>query len=98
VGTDRYATAGDVAQKFFTAPTTIGIASGATFPDALAGGAELATIGAPLLLTAPTGLPTPTSTYLTGVKQTATAAQVFGGTTSLSAATQQAIQQALGKQ
>src|SRR6185437_12527687 len=34
VGADRYATAAAVATKFFTSPTTIGVASGVKFADA----------------------------------------------------------------
>jgi len=51
-GADRYATAAMVAAKFFTAPTSVGVAVGARFADALSGAAYLAQLGAPLL---PTG-------------------------------------------
>ena len=64
-GADRYATAAAVATAIFTAPTSVGVASGVTFPDALSGGAYQAQAGGPILLTAPTALATATGTYLT---------------------------------
>lgn len=41
VGNDRFGTAVDVATKFFSSRTTVGIATGLSFPDALSGGALL---------------------------------------------------------
>jgi len=64
-GRDRYETAIMAAKEFFTAPSVIGLASGATFPDALAGGANIASRGGPMLLATPTApLPGVVSTYL----------------------------------
>jgi putative cell wall-binding protein len=96
VGTDRYATAAAVATKFFTSPTTIGLASGVTFADALAGGALLAHKGGPLLLSDPLVLPTPTSAYLTANKATVTSSFIFGGSTAISSAVQTEADVALG--
>ena len=59
VGVDRYATAADLATRFFAAPTLVGVATGVSFPDALSGGAQLARVDAPLLLATPTGVPAP---------------------------------------
>jgi putative cell wall-binding protein len=58
VGADRYATAVQVAQTFFggTVPV-VGLATGESFADALAGGAHVAVAGGPLLLTPSTVLP-----------------------------------------
>ena len=56
-GGDRYATAAAVAQRFFPAPAGAYYASGATYADALGGGAAAARRGWPLLLTAPTAVP-----------------------------------------
>ncbi|HEX7105178.1 MAG TPA: cell wall-binding repeat-containing protein, partial [Acidothermaceae bacterium] len=50
VGADRYATSAAVAQKFFNAPLSVGLASGMNFPDALSGGAVTANHGGPILL------------------------------------------------
>lgn len=96
VGTDRYATAAAVATKFFTSPTTVGLASGVTFADALAGGALLAHKGGPLLLSDPLVLPTPTSAYLTGNKATVTGSFIFGGSSAISSAVQTEADVALG--
>lgn len=83
LGADRFATAAAVATKFFPSPATIGIATGATFPDALAGGAQLALIGAPLLLSTTTAMPGVTTTYLSTVHGGVKDAHVFGGTAAL---------------
>src|ERR1019366_2545491 len=63
VGDDRYATSVAVARKFFNAPTIVGLASGITFPDALAGGVEMGALGGPMLLVEPTTMPTVVDTY-----------------------------------
>jgi hypothetical protein len=58
VGADRYDTAAAVARAFFPSLLpTVDVASGEVFPDALAGGAHAAQVGAPLLLTRRTDLP-----------------------------------------
>jgi secreted trypsin-like serine protease len=56
VGGDRYATSAAVASQFFANPTVVGVASGLTFPDALAGGAHIGARSGPVLLVPPTGL------------------------------------------
>jgi putative cell wall-binding protein len=96
VGTDRYATAAAVATRFFPAPATVGIATGATFPDALAGGAQLAMFDAPLLLSAPATIPGVTSTYLNDVRAGVTDAHVYGGTAALSATVFSQLRSAVG--
>ncbi len=56
-GSNRYATAVEVSKRGFpTGASTVFIASGATFPDALAAGPAAGTLGASLLLTPPTAL------------------------------------------
>ncbi len=95
-GDDRYGTAAAVATRFFTDPTTVGVATGTNFPDALTGGAQLARIGAPLLLTDPGVLPKPTSTYLAANKASITTAHLFGGTPTLPEAIRTLIRTALG--
>ncbi len=95
-GADRYATAAVVASAIFTAPTSVGLASGVTFPDALSGGAYQAHVGGPILLADPTVLPSETAAYLTGAKVAVTNAEIFGGDAALSASVQSAITAALG--
>jgi putative cell wall-binding protein len=95
-GADRYATTEAVAAKFFTTPSTFGVATGLTFPDALAGGALLAHNGAPLLLSSPSALPTGVTSYITSVKAGATSAYVFGGTNAISTNVETAIGTAIG--
>jgi putative cell wall-binding protein len=51
VGSTRYQTAAFVAQVFFGGSRYAGLATGTDWPDALAGGALLGTLGGPLLLT-----------------------------------------------
>jgi putative cell wall-binding protein len=80
VGTDRFATAAAVATKFFPSATVVGVATGTGFPDALAGGAQLALTGAPLLLSGSTGLPAATSAYLTADHAALSNVYVYGGT------------------
>ncbi len=57
-GADRYATAAAVSRRFFPSASTVFVASGRSFPDALAGGPAAAELDAPLLLTWPDGGPT----------------------------------------
>jgi putative cell wall-binding protein len=90
-GSDRYATAAKVATTFFSSPTTVGVATGENFPDALSGGAFLAHLGAPLVLADTNAVPTNTASYLSSVGSTVTAADLFGGSAVLSAGVQTAI-------
>ena len=96
-GTDRYTTAALVAQQFFAAPTTVGLASGVTFADALPAAAYLARVGGPLLLTDPNALPASASSYLTAAQSGVATALVFGGTSAVSTAAQTSFSAALGR-
>jgi YVTN family beta-propeller protein len=96
-GPDRYATATLVAQRFFATPTTVGLASGTTFADALPAAAYLARVGGPLLLTDPHAFPSTASTYLTAAESGVTRALVFGGASAVSAAAQAEFSNALGR-
>jgi hypothetical protein len=75
----------------------VGVATGGSFPDALAGGALLGKLGQPLVLAGPSGLSPKVTDYLTGVKGTAVTARLFGGTGVLPASVQSAVASALGK-
>ena len=96
-GTDRYATAALVAHQFFATPTTVGLASGVTFADALPAAAYLARVGGPLLLTDPNALPSTAMDYLTGVQSGVNRALVFGGSSAVSATAQTEFAAALGR-
>ncbi|MCA1571731.1 MAG: cell wall-binding repeat-containing protein [Chloroflexi bacterium] len=64
-GADRYATAAAISRATYAAGVAVAyIATGTTFPDALAGAAAAGKQGAPLLLTTPGGLPSSTATEL----------------------------------
>lgn len=69
-GADRFATAVAVAHALGD-PTTVLLATGTNFPDALAGGAAAADSGAALLLTDGSSLPAATRAYLGGRPQDA---------------------------
>ena len=82
-GADRYATAAAI--SFNTYPqgaTTAYLASGADYPDALAGGPVAARAGAPLLLTQKDCVPTSILSELTRLG--ATKIVVLGGTSAIS--------------
>jgi len=96
-GADRFGTGIAVAQQFFPAATSAGIASGGAFPDALAAGAYMAATGGPLLLTTPSTLSASVAAYLTAVKTTTTSADIFGGNVALSTAVQTSAETALGQ-
>lgn len=79
-GRDRYATASAVAQHFFSGPRTVGAASGLSFPDALAGGANIAIRNGPMLLVARDApLPAATADYVRS-QSTIDHSVVYGGT------------------
>lgn len=87
---DRFATSAAVAEQFFAAAQHAGVASGVTFPDALAAGAYMAATGGPLLLTQPTGLSSSMTSYLAAFNTTFATVDIFGGSAALSAAVQTA--------
>jgi subtilisin family serine protease len=65
-GDDRYSTAASIAQTMMSglSTDTVYVASGTSFPDALAGAALAGSTGQPVLLTSPGSLSTPTATWL----------------------------------
>ena len=96
VGADRYETAVKVARTFFHGPGSAGIASGATFPDALSAGPELAALGSPLLLAAPTALPLVVAAYLRDIAGSAQVVHLHGGSSALSDDVRRAVGRVLG--
>src|SRR5450755_713016 len=96
VGADRFDTSIDVATKFFSAPTGVGIATGLSFPDALSAGALLGHVTAPLLLVATSSVPGSVTTYLAAVKGTVTTGYLIGGPNTVNQSVADAINLALG--
>jgi len=79
-GVDLFATSADVAARFFPGATTFGVATGATFPDALSGGGYMGTVGGPMLLVNPsTPLPASIVAYLAAGAGRFTRGIIFGG-------------------
>jgi putative cell wall-binding protein len=95
-GADRYATAAAVAMAVFSGPTSVGVASGEAFADALSGGAFEAHHGGPILLTTAIALPAPTIGYLNDGRSTIVNVTIFGGTSAVSTGVQTAVGTALG--
>jgi|GEM_PF-511694 len=96
-GSDRYATGAMVSAQF-SAPHTVGVATGTQFADALTGAAMLAAAHSPLLLTDPTALPGSTALALHGFSQALTngTVELFGGPVAVSNAVEQQVAQAVG--
>nr|WP_254281273.1 cell wall-binding repeat-containing protein [Frigoribacterium sp. VKM Ac-2836] len=68
-GSDRFATAADIAGRAYpNGAGTVIIANGVQFPDALSAAPAAASIKAPLLLTAPTALPSTVADRLVALK------------------------------
>ena len=82
-GEDRYATAVDVAvngiARGWGSWRMVGIATGASFPDALGGGVACGAFEGVLLMTQPTALSEPTRVALTAHAAEIEACRVFGG-------------------
>ena len=82
-GTDRYETSVKVAEHFFTTLTAAAVASGQVFPDALSGGAHIAALDGPILLTQPTTLPTSVRAWFVARRGTITTVYLYGGTAAI---------------
>jgi putative cell wall-binding protein len=95
-GADRYSTAVAVAQRFFTQPAGVGVASGLRFPDALSGGVLLARAGIPLVLAGTDGIPTASAAYLSSVGGGLVSAHLFGGVAALTLPVQQQLRAVVG--
>lgn len=83
-GTDRYGTGAAVANHFYATGANIAfVATGLNFPDALTGAAPAGTLGAPILLVAPTSVPPTTLSSLRDVVNPHSIV-VLGGTSAVS--------------
>ncbi len=94
VGTNRYATAVAVARRFFPGAGAAGLASGVSFPDALAAGPVLGASGVPLLLTGSTSLAPSTTSHLTTSRPVTV--HLFGGSAVLGRGQMDAVWKTLG--
>ena len=95
VGGTRYETATAVAARFFSAPSTVGVASGENYPDALAGGLHALRAGGPLVLTARDTLPSATASYLQANRASITSGWVYGGVAAVGDGVVAAVRQAI---
>jgi putative cell wall-binding protein len=91
VGADRYDTAAKVADAFFADPTDAGLASGADFPDALAGGVHIGHRDGPMLLTSPAELSAPTAAYLAAHRATIARTHIYGGAAAIGQTTRDTL-------
>jgi len=92
-GANRYATATEVANHFFSSPAKIIVSTGENFPDALVGGVLALSQSSPVVLTQKTSLPSDVSTYLQ--TQTGVSAYVIGGTNAVSSSVKSSIESLL---
>lgn len=93
-GADRYATAVAVAKSAYpSGAPVVFLASGANFPDALAAGPAAAKLGGPLLLTAPSSLPSGVAAELKALAPSKL--YVVGGPTAVSGAALSQAQRAV---
>ena len=91
VGSDPVATSVAVANRFFPAARAVGVASGGSFADALAGGVHAALVGGPLLYTATDVLSAPVDGYLGQQRSGIFSGYVYGGTAAVSDAVESAV-------
>ncbi len=88
-GTNRYETAVLISRKGWSSASTVIIATGKNFPDALAGAPLAKAYNAPILLTEPGFLPSVTKNEINRLK--ATKAIILGGTGAVSDSVKSAI-------
>lgn len=94
VGATRYETAADLAVAYFDDYDFVGLASGRVAADAVVGGALMANVDGPILLTAPNTLSAATSTFLSYEADNPYLV-IFGGPAAISNSVKAEAQQAL---
>lgn len=97
-GADRYATSAEVARRFFPGSGVVGYASGANFPDALAGGALMSYLSGPLVLTTPKAVPADVDAFSWDVRGATDQVIGFGGAGALSDGVLTSLATAAGSQ
>src|SRR5690606_25952636 len=85
LGVDRHDTAVRVAEEFFDAPLRFGVARRDDFADALTGGAHIAKLDGPVLLSPTDGLPDVVIDYVCGLAPDIDYAFLYGGQAALGA-------------
>jgi putative cell wall-binding protein len=93
-GPDRYATAVAVSSGTFAGATTLFVATGASFPDALGGGPAAGMVPGPLLLVKPTSLPAVVAAEIARLGPEGVV--ILGGTGAVSTAVATQIEAVLG--
>ncbi|PPK92682.1 putative cell wall binding repeat protein [Kineococcus xinjiangensis] len=94
-GSDRYETSAEIASILFPAATTVVLATGSNFPDALAGAAAAGRRDAPVLLVGTT-LPESVRDYLQAGKGRIQAVYVLGGDAAVPASVRAEVEAILG--
>jgi putative cell wall-binding protein len=98
-GDDRYATSAAfsryAADAGWAAFSSVGVATGESFPDALSGGCAVGSMGGVLMLTPSASLDSEVRAALTDFRADVTAVEVFGGLMAVSDAVLAAIDEAL---
>lgn len=92
-GPDRYATAEAIIRAFWTKAARAYVASGATFPDALAGGAVAGRDGVPMLLSATSSVPL--STGQQALRLSPRQLTMLGGTVALNGGVEASLKRLL---
>ncbi len=98
-GPDRYATSCTAAtwwKKTGNTPAAFGVATGVNFPDALGGGAAIAQLPGPLLLTPPEALPPCAVDQITAVQKQVNWVEIYGGLTVVPLGIETQLHQILG--
>ncbi|GAB4279023.1 MAG: hypothetical protein Kow0056_11860 [Coriobacteriia bacterium] len=88
-GTDRYKTAVEASKEAFDSASTVVIATGLNWPDALGGAALAGVVDGPVLLTAPDAVPSVVLSEIRRLK--ATDAYILGGEGAVSAEVEQEL-------
>ncbi|HUG83810.1 MAG TPA: cell wall-binding repeat-containing protein [Euzebya sp.] len=94
---DPHTTAVALADRFFPAPTTVGVATSAAFPDPLTGGVDIAHRGGPLLLSPSDQLPAAVGGWVSANRSTLTGIRIYGGVGALSQDVASALAGATGQ-
>ncbi|MYS78797.1 cell wall-binding repeat-containing protein [Embleya scabrispora] len=95
-GYDAVETASIAARTFFYPTRVVGVATMASFHDAMSGGALLAAVHGPILLSDPTRLSDPTEDYLTRNSPAVGLVAILGGEVALSADVAESAGNAIG--